>query len=302
MTMRAALTRLSLAAFAIALHAPTISRAQTLPERYRATTDRIIAAALSDSAAYNRVALLTDKFGHRLSGSASLEHALDWIIAEMTRDGLQNVRGEPVMVPRWVRGRESATLNSTQRSDYLPPGIDATLRRFADPLPLHMLGLGGSIGTPEGGITASVLVVTSFDDLADKADQARGKIVLFDVPFTNYGATVQYRSRGAIEAAKVGAVAALIRSVASNSMQNPHTGAMRYDSTVTQIPAAALSVEDAAMLHRMYDRGDPVVVNLRMEAKTWPDARSRNVIAELVGSEKPEEIVVLGGHIDSWDV
>ena len=85
-------------------------------------------------------------------------------------------------------------------------------------------------------------------------------------------------------------------------MQNPHTGAMRYDSTVTQIPAAALSVEDAAMLHRMYDRGDPVVVNLRMEAKTWPDARSRNVIAELVGSEKPEEIVVLGGHIDSWDV
>jgi len=284
MTKHAALTRLSLAAFAVALHAPTISRAQTLPERYRATTDRIIAAALSDSAAYNRVALLTDKFGHRLSGSASLEHALDWIIAEMTRDGLQNVRGEPVMVPRWVRGEESATMVRPR------------------PMKLHMLGLGGSIGTPEGGITASVLVVTSFDDLADKADQARGKIVLFDVPFTNYGATVQYRSRGAIEAAKVGAVAALIRSVASNSMQNPHTGAMRYDSTVTQIPAAALSVEDAAMLHRMYDRGDPVVVNLRMEAKTWPDARSRNVIAELVGSEKPEEIVVLGGHIDSWDV
>ncbi|MBA3579866.1 MAG: M20/M25/M40 family metallo-hydrolase [Gemmatimonadaceae bacterium] len=284
MTKRAALTRLSLAAFAIALHAPTISRAQTLPERYRATTDRIIAAALSDSAAYNRVALLTDKFGHRLSGSTSLEHALDWIIAEMTRDGLQNVRGEPVMVPRWVRGEESATMVRPR------------------PMKLHMLGLGGSIGTPEGGITASVLVVTSFDDLADKADQARGKIVLFDAPFTNYGATVQYRSRGAIEAAKVGAVAALIRSVASNSMQNPHTGAMRYDSTVTQIPAAALSVEDAAMLHRMYDRGDPVVVNLRMEAKTWPDARSRNVIAELVGSEKPEEIVVLGGHIDSWDV
>ncbi len=284
MTKRAALTRLSLAAFAALLHAPTISRAQTLPERYRATTDRIIAAALSDSAAYNRVALLTDKFGHRLSGSASLEHALDWIIAEMTRDGLQNVHGEPVMVPRWVRGGESATLVE-------PRGLE-----------LRMLGLGGSIGTPEGGITAPVLVVTSFDDLAARAGQARGKIVLFDVPFTSYGATVQYRSRGAIEAAKVGAVAALIRSVASNSMQNPHTGAMRYDSTVTQIPAAALSVEDAAMLHRMHDRGDPVVVSLRMEAKTWPDAQSRNVIAELVGSEKPEEIVVLGGHIDSWDV
>lgn len=284
MTLRAASTRLSLAAFAVALHVPGTSSAQTLPERYRATTDRIIAAALSDSAAYGRLALLTDKFGHRLSGSASLEHALDWIIAEMTRDGLQNVRGEPVMVPRWVRGRESVTLVE-------PRALD-----------LHMLGLGGSIGTPAEGITAPVLVVTSFEDLTAKADQARGKIVLFDVPFTNYGATVQYRSRGAIEAAKAGAVAVLIRSVASGSMQSPHTGAMRYDTAVAPIPAAALSVEDAAMLHRMHDRGESVVVTLRMEAKTHPDALSRNVVAELVGREKPEEIVVLGGHIDSWDV
>ncbi|MGI8618539.1 MAG: M28 family metallopeptidase [Gemmatimonadaceae bacterium] len=263
---------------------PAPSGAQSLADRYRATTDRIIAAALSDSAAYERVALLTDKFGHRLSGSASLEQALDWIIGEMISDGLENVRGEPVMVPRWVRGAESAMLVEPR------------------PLALHMLGLGGSIATPPEGITAPVLVVTSFEDLAAKAAEARGKIVLFDVPFTNYGATVQYRSRGAVEAAKLGAVATLIRSVASNSMQNPHTGAMRYDTAVTRIPAAALSVEDAALLHRMHDRGERVVVTLRMEAATHPDAQSRNVVGELRGREKPDEIVVLGGHIDSWDV
>lgn len=284
MTMRQRFLRAAVSALALVAAMPAPSAAQSLAERYRATTDRIIAAALSDSAAYARVALLTDKFGHRLSGSASLEQALDWIIAEMTRDGLENVRGEPVMVPRWVRGRESAMLVRPRAQE------------------LHMLGLGGSIATPERGITARVVVVTSFDDLARKSAQARGNIVLFDVPFTNYGATVQYRSRGAVEAAKVGAVAVLIRSVASNSMQSPHTGAMRYDSTVKQIPAAALSVEDAMLLHRMYDRGEPVVVNLRMQAKTHPDALSRNVIGELRGRERPDEIVVLGGHIDSWDV
>ncbi len=284
MTMRKALIRTALSALVFASLIPASSDAQSIADRYRATTDRIIAAALSDSAAYERVALLTDKFGHRLSGSASLEQALDWIIAEMTRDGLENVRGEPVMVPRWVRGNESATLMEPR------------------PLALRMLGLGGSIATPAEGITAPVLVVESFDELTAKGDQARGKIVLFDVPFTNYGATVQYRSRGAVEAAKLGAVAVLIRSVASNSMQSPHTGAMRYDTAVTAIPAAALSVEDAAMLHRMHARGERVVVTLKMEAKTHPDAMSRNVVAELVGREKPDEIVVLGGHIDSWDV
>lgn len=276
--------RATLNALLLAALLPVSAGAQSIADRYRATTDRIIAAALSDSAAYERVALLSDKFGHRLSGSASLEQALDWIIDEMTRDGLQNVRGEPVLVPHWVRGNESATLVEPR------------------PLALHMLGLGGSIATPADGITAPVLVVESFDDLAAKAAEARGRIVLFDVPFTSYGATVQYRSRGAVEAAKLGAVAVLIRSVASNSMQNPHTGALRYDTSVTPIPAAALSVEDAAMLQRMYARGERVVVTLRMEAKTLPDAMSRNVVAELVGREKPDEIVVLGGHIDSWDV
>ena len=255
-----------------------------IADAYREPANRIIQAALADSSAWNRLAELTDKFGHRLSGSASLERAIDWIIAGMKKDQLENVRGEPVMVPRWVRGEEWAKL---------------ILPREA---PLNMIGLGRSVGTPPRGITADVMVVTSFDELTTRAAEAKGKIVLFDVPFTNYGQTVQYRSRGASAAAKVGAVASLIRSVSSASMQNPHTGAMNYDTTVAKIPAAALSVEDASMLHRMIDRGERVRLTLKMSARTLPDAPSRNVVAELRGSAKPDEIVVLGGHIDSWDV
>ena len=258
--------------------------ATPIADAYREPANRIIQAALADSSAWNRLAELTDRFGPRLSGSASLERAIDWIIAGMKKDQLENVRGEPVMVPHWVRGEEWAKL---------------ILPREA---PLNMIGLGRSVGTPPRGITADVMVVTSFDELSARAAEARGKIVLFDVPFTTYGQTVQYRSRGASAAARAGAVASLIRSVSSASMQNPHTGAMGYDTTVAKIPAAALSVEDAAMLHRMVDRGERVRVTLKMSARTLPDAPSRNIVAELKGSEKPDEIVVLGGHIDSWDV
>jgi carboxypeptidase Q len=165
-----------------------------------------------------------------------------------------------------------------------------------------MLGLGGSVATPKRGITAPVLVVTSFENLEQRAAEARGKIVLFDVPFTTYPETVRYRVEGAVAAAKAGAVASLIRSVASYSIRSPHTGTMRYDSTVAPIPAAALSVEDAMMLRRFQDRGQTVVLTLRMNARSLPDVPSRNVVAEIVGRERPDEVVVLGGHIDSWDV
>ena len=147
------------------------------------------------------------------------------------------------------------------------------------------------------------MVVKDFDELTRRAAEAKGKIVLFDVPFTSYGQTVRYRSGAANAAGRVGAVAALIRSVSSFSMQNPHTGSMSYDTTLkVRVPAAALSVEDAAMIHRMVNRGEKVVINLRMSARKLPDVPSRNVVAEIVGSEKPDEIVVLGGHIDSWDL
>jgi carboxypeptidase Q len=255
------------------------------PEPYRAAADRLIDAATRDSAAWLRIAELTDTFGSRLSGSVALERAIDWPHARMREDGLENVSGEPVMVPHWVRGAESAELIAPRRK------------------PLTMLGLGGSVGTPAGGITAPVVVVRSFDDLASRGAAVRGKIVLFDVPFTTYDETVAYRYGGASAAAKLGAVAVLVRSVASFSMNSPHTGMMRYDSTVARrIPAAAITVEDAMLMHRMQDRGQAISVRLTMSARTLPPAPSRNVVAELRGRERPDEVVVIGGHIDSWDV
>ena len=252
---------------------------------YQAVADSLIAAATGDSAAYIRLGLLVDTFGPRLSGSAALESAIDWILKEMKSDGLENVRGERVMVPHWVRGAESAELVKPRKAR------------------LAVLGLGGSVATPSAGITAPVLVVSSFDELAARGAEAKGKIVLFDAPFTSYRETVRYRLAGASAAARVGAVASLIRSVASFSIHSPHTGVVLYDSTTTRrIPAAALSVEDAAMLHRFQNRGQPIVLTLRMGAKVLPDAPSRNVVAELPGREHPDQVVVLGGHIDSWDV
>ncbi len=258
--------------------------AQPIAQRYGDVADRLINAAVADSAAWRRIAELTERFGSRFSGTSSLERAIDWVLAEMGKDGLQNVRGERVMVPRWVRGAESVELLEPRRQ-LLP-----------------MLGLGGSIGTPAEGIAAEVVVVSGWDDLKSKSDRAQGKIVLFNVPFTNYGATVQYRANGAIEAANAGAVASLIRSVGPYSMRTPHTGGMRYDSTVRRIPHAAISSEDADMLARMQARGERVFVRLTMAAQMLPDVPSRNVIGEIVGRDKPDEVVVMGGHIDSWDV
>src|SRR5437764_7886666 len=267
------------------------------PDTYRAATDRLIEAATRDSAAWNRLAELTDTFGSRIAGSDALERAIDWTLAHMRTDGLENVRGEPAMVNHWVRGAESAELVTPRRKS------------------LAMLGLGLSVGTPPAGITAPVVVVTSFDDLARRGAAVKGKIVLFDVPFTQYEATRVYRSSGANAAAKQGAVAMLLRSVASFSINSPHTGTLSYDTTLTRgrgtpttartahrIPAAAITVEDAQLLHRMQDRGQPITVRLVMNARTLPLAPSRNVVAELRGRERSEEVVVIGGHIDSWDV
>jgi carboxypeptidase Q len=286
--------RLTLIALPFAFLAPTRARPQVATDAHRAAAERLIDAALRDSAAHRRVSELTDRFGHRFTGSESLERALDWIMGEMRRDGLENVRAEPVMVTHWVRGAES---------------LDLVRPR---PLTLPMLGLGRSVGTPAAGISAPVLVVRDFAELRARAAEVRGKIVLYDHPFdttvhpfTGYGRAVQYRATGADSASALGAVAVLVRSVTPRSFRTPHTGGMSYaDSArrIPRIPAAAITVEDAEMLHRMQDRGEPITVTLKMGARTLPDARSRNVIAELRGSERPDEVIVMGGHIDSWDV
>jgi len=279
---------LGLAAIA-GLAAPRPATAQQPPDTaliapYRTVAARLIAAATADTSAWLRVAELTDRFGPRISGSESLERALDWVLDAMRRDGLENVHGERAMVPHWVRGHESLELVEPRRT------------------PLPLLGLGRSIGTPDTGITAPVLVVSDSNELAAHAADARGKIVLFDAPYVSYGETVTYRVRGAILAARVGAVAALLRSVSPFDMRQPHTGVTSYDSTARAIPFAAISIEDAMMLHRMQLRGQPVVVSLKMQAHMEPDVPSRNVIAELRGSEKPDEVVIISGHLDSWDV
>jgi len=249
-----------------------------------APIDQLIAAATGTNFAYARLARLCDTFGPRFSGTTNLEAALDWILAEMKRDGLDNVHGEEVSVPHWVRGAESAELLSPRRRS------------------LPMLGLGGSIGTLRSGITAEVLVVTNFADLRARPQDAQGKIVLVNQPFTSYGETVQIRYHAATEAAKAGAVASLIRSVTPFSIQSPHTGMMDYSNDIPKIPEAAITVEDAEMMARMQQRGQKVIVRLTMGAATLPDAPSRNIVAEVSGRESPEDVVIVSGHIDSWDV
>lgn len=252
-------------------------------ERLRTAVVRIMDRAEHDTTGYRRLEYLCDTFGPRLSGSRNLVDAIEWTRAEMQRDEFPRVFAEEVMVPHWVRGAE--------RADLVFPRNAA----------LTMLGLGGSVATPEAGIEAEIMAVSSFQELTRRAAEAKGKIVLFDVPYTNYGETVQYRSRGAIDAARAGAVASLIRSVTPVSLLTPHTGAMHYADSVPKIPHAALAPEDAMMLHRMVDRGQKPRVRLMMSAQTLPDTISHNLIAEIPGTEFPDEIVVFGGHFDSWD-
>jgi carboxypeptidase Q len=251
---------------------------------YRDAAGRLIGESMSSDFAWQRLALLGDTFGHRLSGSPNLEAAIKWAIDEMKKDGLENVRAEPVKVPHWVRGRESLEIAGPI------------------PQPLVMLGLGNSVGTPAGGIEAELLVVRSFEELDAAAARVKGKIVLFNVPFTSYGDTVRYRAGGPSRAAALGAVAMLVRAVGPAGLRTPHTGTLVYEEGPPKIPAAAIPVEDAARLQRMVDRGPTVRLKLMMEAHTLPDADSFNVVGELRGRELPDEIVAIGGHFDSWDV
>jgi hypothetical protein len=256
-----------------------------LADQYRPVAGKLIDAALADTDGYNRLAYLCYRIGNRLSGSAALEKAIAWSADEMRAAGLSNVRVIPVKVPHWVRGAESG--------------------RIVAPLdkPLHLLGLGMSVGTPPGGITADVVAVSSFDELASLGrEKVQGKIVVYNEPYTGYGPTRVYRSSGPSRAAALGAVAALVRSATPLAMQAPHTGEMSYDDHQPKIPAAAVSLEDAMMIARFYAEGVPVKVHIEMGAHMEPDADSGDVIGEIPGRESPEEVVVIGGHIDSWDV
>lgn len=266
---------------------PLSAEAQVQPPTwlvpYRENAQRIIAAATSDQFAWDRLAELTDTYGARLTGSENLTRAIEWAAETMRKDGLERVRTEKVMGPKWVRGHESLEI--------------------VDP-PHHvipLLGLGGSIGTPAAGLEAEVMVVSTMDELQRRSAEARGRIVLFDVPYTNYGETVVYRAGGARIAAQHGAVGMLLRSVGPMGLRTTHTGGMQYGDDAPKIPAAAISVEDAQRIHRIVGRGRRVRVRLKMEGRFEPDVESANVIGELRGRERPEEIVLVGCHFDSWD-
>ena len=276
-------TRILAIVLALALVAPALP--DHLADSYKEQADKLIDAALADNEAYAKLTYLCDRIGNRLGGSESLDKAIAWAAEQMKRDGLQNVVTPKVKVPHWVRGNESASI--------LEP-----IKR-----PLTILGLGGSIATPKAGITAQVLAVSNFADLEKRGRaEVEGKIVLFNVPYEGYGRTVAYRHGGASRAAALGAVAALVRSITPVSLQSPHTGAMEYAESAPKIPAAAVTIEDATLMQRLIDSGSAVRVHLMMEARTLPDADSANVIGEIPGREHPEQVVVIGGHIDSWDV
>lgn len=267
------------------------SSADGLDVRYRDAAEKIIKATLRENESYAKLEELCDDIGHRLSGSPELEKAVAWAQESMRKDGQENVRAEPVMVPKWTRGRESLQL--------LAPRSDT----------LAMLGLGMSVGTPPEGLTASVIVVADEDELEAAGDKARGKIILFNNPMptydpekgSGYGTAVRFRHKGAQLAAQHGAVGCLVRSVTATSLRSPHTGAMSYGDAETKVPAAAISVEDAEMISRLFERGTDVRVKLYMEARHHGEVESANVIGELRGREKPEEVVVIGGHLDAWD-
>ncbi|XP_064201848.1 carboxypeptidase Q-like [Anguilla rostrata] len=254
---------------------------------YAEVAQKIIDLAVYGDArnrSYEKLAKFTDTVGHRLSGSRNLEHAIEYMYNALTKDGLDNVHLEPVKIPHWVRGKESAVILRPRNH------------------PLAILGLGSSVGTPREGIKAEVLVVKSFDELKQRASEAEGRIVVYNQPFVSYGETVKYRSSGAAEAAKVGAVASLIRSVTPFSINSPHTGWQDYEEGVPRIPTACITVEDAQLMARMAERGQKIVIHLTMGAQNLPDADSFNTVAEITGSKYPEQVVLISGHLDSWDV
>jgi carboxypeptidase Q len=261
-------------------------------DSYRSITAKIIAEATSNTNAWTRLAEFTDSFPGRLSGTVSLQHAIEWVADRMKKDGLSNVRFEKVMVPHWVRGTESAEI--------------------LEPFPQQMMiaALGGSIGTPPDGTTAEAIVVKSYDELEAKgAARIKGRIVVYNFvyredidPLVAYRQGTAYRGAGASRASKLGAVGALVRSVGPTAHRTPHTGGMRYADDSPPVPVAAVSAEDADKLQRMQDRGQRIVIRMKLGAQTLPDVESANVIAELRGREKPDEVVLIGGHIDSWDL
>jgi carboxypeptidase Q len=288
---------LSPAAFA---QGPAARPAVAYPPRLIAELRQLQQAALASDYAYTQVAHLCNNIGPRLSGSRQAAQAVEYVAGELRRLGLE-VQLEKVMVPHWVRGVETGELiefkgqapNTTQK--------------------VVLTALGGSTSTPAAGLTAEVVVVNDFDELrALGRERVAGKIVLYTArydkqmaasgfAFDAYGQAVVYRGNGASEAARLGAVAALVRSVGSADYRLPHTGALRYADDAPRIPAGAVASEDADLMAYLARQGR-LRMHLTLTPETLVDVESYNVIADLKGSEHPEQVVIVSGHLDSWDL
>lgn len=253
--------------------------------------EQILAAARSGTHGYAIVDGLTTEVGQRLAGTEAEARARDWTVAKFKEIGLQNVRVEPFTIPGWERGVETATIIS--------------------PYPQEMLvtALGGSVATPFEGVTAEIAYFPTFEDLETAPEGGLdGKIVFISGLMekapdgAGYGPANQKRRSGASEAAKRGAAAVVIRSVGTDSHRFPHTGQMRYADDLPKIPIAALSAPDADQLERMFDREQTVTMALNIQPRATGDMPSGNVIGEIIGTERPDEIVLISGHLDSWDL
>lgn len=264
-------------------------------QAYLELANQIFDAALSEGQAYAMLRELCLDIGPRLSGSPQAAAAVEWGRQTMQRAGLQRVHLQPVLVPHWVRGavEEATVLNAPS----------------AGTVALNVCALGRSVGTPETGVIGEVIEVKNFEEVRALGSKAKGKIIFYNRPMdarkrqthAAYGGAVDQRSRGAIEAAKVGAAAVLVRSMTTRLDHVPHTGAMRYEEGVRKIPAAAISTLDANFLSSLIAKDGTARVKLTLSCETLPDVPSANVLGEIRGAELPDEVIVIGGHLDSWD-
>ena len=266
-------------------------------EPYRERAGLILRGALAEGRAWPMLEELCTVAPLRLSGSPGAERAVQWALEAMRAAGLENVRAEPCKVPHWERG-------SRAELAVLPASAEGAAE------PLRILALGGSVATPEAGLTAAVVEVKSLDELAALGERARGRIVFFNRPmdpalldtFAAYGGAVDQRTRGASAAAKAGGVAAIVRSMTTRLDDFPHAGAMRYEEGVERVPAVAVSTLGAERLAGLLRERPDLRVRLALDCRTHEDVESANVVGELRGAERPEEVVLLGAHLDAWDV
>jgi hypothetical protein len=285
------LSYLLIVAFSVSLHSQNTNEDSVF-------IDKIYDEALANGNSYEWLDYLSNQIGGRLSGSINYDRSVKWGMDELKMINLDSVWLQPVMIPKWVRGApEYAHIESS-------PG---------NTISVPIAALGGSISTPSIGISANVIEVKNFNELKMIGkDSIRGKIIFYNRPmdptlintFQAYGGSVNQRTQGAVEAAKLGAIGVIVRSMTTSLDDYPHTGSMYYEglSLNQRIPAAAISTNGAELLSSMLSLNPNIKFFFRQNSKNFPDVLSHNVIAQINGSEKPDEIIVIGGHLDSWDL